>query len=155
MGLAGTPANPRLNTPTDTGQYMIGIHRFVTLVRRTQRRGPASVLLVTALASIGLAHAAPDGAAPDKRPQVDTGTCSRPVYPEQDARLGNAGTVTMQFLIGADGRVLESNIQKSSGYPSLDEAARSGLAKCRFKPPIIEGKPVRAWTAVQYVWTPE
>ncbi len=134
---------------------MTGIHRFVSLVRHTPRRSLSSVLLVAAVASTGLAHAAPDGAAPTPRPLVDTSTCSRPVYPEEDARLKNAGTVTMQFLIGADGWVVESKIQKSSGYASLDEAARSGLAKCRFRPATLEGKPVRAWVGVQYVWTPE
>ncbi|BDT59711.1 hypothetical protein MasN3_32050 [Massilia varians] len=133
---------------------MTGINRFVTLARHAQRRGPASVLLVATAALIGLAHAAPD-AAPDPRPLVDTSTCSRPVYPEEDARLKNAGTVTMQFLIGADGWVVESKIQKSSGYPGLDEAARSALAKCRFRPATREGKPMRAWVGVQYVWTPE
>ncbi len=134
---------------------MTGITRLVTMVRRMQRRSLSTVLLVAAAASTGLAHAAPDGAAPAPRPVVDTSTCSRPVYPEEDARLKNAGTVTMQFLIGADGWVVESKIQKSSGYASLDEAARSGLAKCRFKPATHEGKPVRAWVGVQYVWTPE
>ena len=134
---------------------MTGITRFVTLLRRTQHRSFSCVLLVAAAASAGLAHAAPDGAAPAPRPRVDTSTCSRPVYPEEDARLKNAGTVTMQFLIGADGWVVESKIQKSSGYSSLDEAARAGLAKCRFRPATLEGKPVRAWVGVQYVWTPE
>jgi TonB family protein len=134
---------------------MTGINRFVSLVRHTQRRSFSSVLLVAAAASIGLAHAAPDGATPAPRPLADTSTCSRPVYPEEDARLKNAGTVTMQFLIGADGWVVESKVQTSSGYASLDEAARAGLAKCRFRPATLEGKPVRAWVGVQYVWTPE
>lgn len=124
---------------------MSGITRFT---------GPVFALLVAAVCA-SRAHAAPDQAALDSRPAVDTSSCSRPVYPEEDARQKNAGTVTMYFLIGPDGKVLESTIQKSSGFPSLDEAARSGLAKCRFRPPMAEGKPVRAWTAVQYVWTPE
>ena len=90
------------------------------------------------------------------RSSIDTSTCSRPVYPEEDARPKNTGTVTMNFLIGPDGRVLESKLVKSSGHRSLDEAARSALVKCRFKPPLTpEGQPVQAWTAVQYVWTPE
>ncbi|MFN3788952.1 energy transducer TonB [Massilia sp.] len=134
---------------------MTGIKHFLTLGRRAQRLGPASVLLVAAIASASLAHAAPGQATPQPRPLVDTNTCSRPVYPEEDARLKNAGTVTMQFLIGPDGWVVESKILKSSGYPGLDEAARTALVKCRFRPATLEGKPVRAWTAVQYVWTPE
>ena len=94
-------------------------------------------------------------AAPQTRPVMDTTSCGRPVYPEEDARQKNAGTVTMQFLLGPDGRVIDTKIQKSSGFRSLDEAARSALAKCRFRPPMVDGKPVQAWTGIQYVWTPE
>lgn len=133
---------------------MTGMDRFFTLIRRAQPRAPVLALLLAA-ASASPAVAAPGGTSPDPRPLVDTSTCSRPVYPEEDARLKNAGTVTMQFLIGPDGWVVESKIRKSSGYPSLDEAARAALVKCRFRPATLEGKPVRAWTAVQYVWTPE
>lgn len=133
---------------------MTCMNRFVTLLRRAQPRASIFAMLLAAV-SATLAHAAPDGATPAPRPLVDTSTCSRPVYPEEDARLKNAGTVTMQFLIGADGWVVESKLQKSSGYPSLDEAARTALAKCRFRPATRDGQPVRAWTGVQYVWTPE
>jgi len=37
----------------------------------------------------------------------------------------------------------------------LDDAAQSALVKCRFKPATTKGKPVEAWTKVQYVWTLE
>lgn len=133
---------------------MTRMNRFVTQIRRAQPRASVFAMLLAA-ASASLAHAAPDGTAPAPRPLVDTSTCSRPVYPEEDARLQNTGTVTMHFLIGPDGWVVDSTIQRSSGYPSLDEAARTALLKCRFRPATLEGKPVRAWTAVQYVWTPE
>jgi protein TonB len=118
-------------------------------------RSAACAAFFVAAAFSGFVHAAPAGTAQDARPGVDTSTCSRPVYPEEDARLKNTGTVTIQFLIDADGRVLESKLQKSSGHSGLDEAARSALSKCRFKPAMFEGRPARAWTAVQYVWTPE
>lgn len=133
---------------------MTCMNRFVILFQRAWPHAPVFAMLLAG-ASTGLAHAAPDQAAPKPRSAFDTSTCSRPVYPEEDARLKNAGTVTMQFLIGPDGWVVESRIQKSSGYPSLDEAARTALVKCRFRPATLEGKPVRAWTGVQYVWTPE
>lgn len=134
---------------------MTGITHFVTLIQRARRGAPAVALLLVAAASGSLAHAGSGQAARDPRPALDPSSCSRPVYPEQDAREKNAGTVVLYFLIGPEGDVLESKIQRSSGHPSLDEAARSALAKCRFRPPMVDGKPVRAWTGVQYVWTPE
>lgn len=110
-------------------------------------------LFAWGLAAFGTA---PAQAAASAGPGPDTRSCSRPAYPEEDARQRNAGTVTMNFLIGIDGKVVESKVVKSSGYRSLDEAARSALAKCRFKPPVTQdGQLVQAWTAVQYVWTPE
>ncbi|MCC2974201.1 energy transducer TonB [Massilia sp. IC2-476] len=80
-------------------------------------------------------------------------SCARPVYPEEEFKQNHEGTVTLRFLIGADGRVKDSRMVKSSGYPALDEAARAGLVKCRFHPPMADGKPVDAWTHIQYVWT--
>lgn len=84
---------------------------------------------------------------------VDTTTCSRPVYPALAAANKIEGTSTFQFQIGPDGKVLQSRLAQSSGDASLDEAARSGLSKCTFKPALYQGKPVTAWTAVQYVWS--
>jgi protein TonB len=58
----------------------------------------------------------------------------------------------MSFLIGADGRVLNASVTKSSGFRDLDKAAIAALSKCVFKPGTLDGKPVESSTAVQYVW---
>lgn len=77
---------------------------------------------------------------------------SKPVYPALAAANKVEGTTTLGFLVGPDGKVIESRLYASSGDASLDEAARNALSTCTFKPALREGKPVRAWTAVQYVW---
>ncbi|WP_208278072.1 energy transducer TonB [Massilia oculi] len=77
---------------------------------------------------------------------------SSPVYPEQAKANKVEGITTVGFLVGPDGKVVTSRLIKSSGDASLDEAARSALSACTFKPAMREGKPVPAWTAVQYVW---
>ncbi len=81
-------------------------------------------------------------------------TCARPAYPKQDLEHKRGGTVTLRFLLGADGVVKQSLVHTSSGYPSLDEAARLAMVKCRFNPPMVDGKPIEGWTAIQYVWEP-
>ncbi|MFC5460854.1 energy transducer TonB [Massilia niabensis] len=86
---------------------------------------------------------------------LKTSTCARPEYPKDARRRGSQGTTTIRFLIDTDGSVAQSDIVKSSGDASLDEAARSALAKCRFKTAKKDGKPRRAWVPVQYVWTME
>ena len=37
-------------------------------------------------------------------------------------------TVSLRFLVGADGKVVQAEVEKSSGYKRLDEAARAGLS---------------------------
>jgi D-alanyl-D-alanine endopeptidase (penicillin-binding protein 7) len=80
-------------------------------------------------------------------------SCTKPQYPRESLRHEHIGTVTLNFKISADGKVEDSNIMKSSGYPLLDEAAREGISKCGFKPATQGGKPVPAWMHMQYVWT--
>lgn len=85
---------------------------------------------------------------------IRTETCTRPAYPKQDLEQKHGGTVTLRFLLGADGVVKQSLVHTSSGHPSLDEAARLAMVKCRFNPPMVDGKPVEGWTAIMFVWEP-
>jgi TonB family protein len=82
-------------------------------------------------------------------------TCSRPAYPEQEAKQNHQGMVTLRFLVGSDGKVKESQVMKSSGYPVLDDAALVAISKCSFNPPVANGKSVDAWIPVQYDWKPQ
>lgn len=86
------------------------------------------------------------------RTMLDFSSCSKPVYPPQALANKLEGESTIGFLVGPDGTVLDSKIYKSSGDASLDEAARSAISKCSFKPPVYQGKPVQAWLPVTYVW---
>ena len=100
---------------------------------------------------------APAPVAPAKAPVrtsagVSSTPCDKPDYPTASKRMEEEGTVSLRFLVGADGKVIQSEVAKSSGYKRLDEAARAGLAKCQFKPATVDGKPEQAWTTIQYVW---
>ncbi|SFC47341.1 energy transducer TonB [Massilia yuzhufengensis] len=121
---------------------------------------PSSPFWKPFIAALGLAamgasaclHAAPATPAADARQGVDTSTCARPERPADEMGQKHNGTSTWQFLVGADGKVIDAKLQKSSGYRPLDEAARAALVKCRFKPAMLDGQAAQAWTAVQYVW---
>jgi bla regulator protein BlaR1 len=89
------------------------------------------------------------------RALADFTSCKKPVWPLADLRAEHQGPVTLRFLINADGTVADSEIKKSSGYPSLDEAARTGIARCHFKPATRDGQPVQDWMQMMYVWTLE
>jgi protein TonB len=83
---------------------------------------------------------------------VNMAQCDKPDYPSASRRMEEEGTVGLRFLVGVDGKVVQSEVAKSSGYKRLDEAARAGLSKCRFKPATVDGQPEQAWTTIQYVW---
>ncbi|MRV71369.1 TonB family protein [Duganella sp. FT92W] len=87
-------------------------------------------------------------------PRGDLEKC-KPEWPKSSLRNEETGTVTVAFLVGVDGRVLEAKVEKSSGFRDLDKAAQVGLSKCQFKPATADGHPVQEWTKVQYVWTLE
>ncbi len=78
--------------------------------------------------------------------------CETPVYPSASKRFQESGTVQLRFHIGVDGKVLESEVEKSSGYKRLDEAARLALSKCQFKPATVDGKPEASWSSLRYIW---
>jgi protein TonB len=83
---------------------------------------------------------------------VDSRACQKPEYPRSALLAEETGVVTLAFLIGVDGRVIDSRIENSSGYKELDKAARAGLSLCKFKPGSVDGKPEQSWMKMQYVW---
>jgi protein TonB len=87
--------------------------------------------------------------------KVDGKRCRAPEYPAVSSRLGEQGSVVLQLLVGPDGRVKDSKLVTSSGYPRLDEAARKGLSLCRFDPAMDEGQPTSAWGTIKYTFRPE
>ncbi len=98
--------------------------------------------------------AAKSSAAMDKL-TANLKTCAKPAWPAESLRNGEEGAVTLSYLIGMDGRVLESKVEQSSGHPLLDLAAQDGLAKCLFASPETIGRYAPTWTKMMYVWTLE
>ena len=128
---------------------------FNTL-RSTQRRQPVRASLYVVGAALACAAAAPvaTAAAEDtSKAKLDFASCAKPQYPQEDLKAGHQGAVTLGFLVDETGHVKESKVAESSGFTTLDEAARTALAMCPFHPALENGKPVPHWTQVQYVWT--
>ncbi|WP_312513195.1 energy transducer TonB [Massilia sp.] len=130
--------------------------RFITLaLSRAAARGWTAALSICAITVSGCAqtpHSASTVAPPVLRTALIPASCSKPVYPPQALARKIEGTSIIQFLLSAQGKVLESRVQKSSGDASLDEAVRSAMSACRFTPPMHQGEPVQAWTSLEYVW---
>lgn len=114
---------------------------------------PAILASLAACASPAVAVEVAGDGADQSKPTAIFSSCDKPVWPvaAHDSKL--AGTVDLSFLIDTNGSVLESNVRNSSGHGELDEAARVGIAKCKFNPAVQNGTATREWAHVRYVWT--
>ncbi len=69
-----------------------------------------------------------------------------PTYPDIAREAGVDGTVLVQALVGKDGTVKDTRVQKS--IPMLDNAALDAVKRWVFKPALSNNKPVAVWVAV-------
>ena len=102
-----------------------------------------AALLLSGFASTTLAAEVPAS--------LDVKNC-KAEYPKSSLMNEEQGDVTMSFLVSPDGHVLDSKVEKSSGFKNLDKAAIKGLSACKFKPGTKDGAPAQTWTKVDYVW---
>ncbi|MDP6408183.1 MAG: TonB family protein [Planctomycetota bacterium] len=74
----------------------------------------------------------PEPAPSPPAPQPEVVDRPSPRYPSRALRLGQEGTVTLRAVVGRDGRVVEVAMRESSGFETLDSAARRAFARWRF-----------------------
>ena len=89
------------------------------------------------------------------RTEPSVGKCpdSDSIYPSSARRLEQEGTTLLRVLVDTEGRVTQVEMDKSSGVPALDEAARNAVTRCRGgKPGTAEGKPEQTWMQVKYTF---
>lgn len=72
----------------------------------------------------------------------------QPEYPAASKRMAEEGTVILHVLVNEKGRAESVDIQKSSGSPRLDEAARQAARRALFKPYTEDGKAIRVYANV-------
>ena len=135
---------------------------LMTRIKRLIRPDTQALNWKAAIPVLGLAaacmsvyaNAAPEPGKSEKvHAVVDFRSCAKPVWPAESLKNENQGAVTLTFLVGVDGKAKDSAIVTSSGFAPLDEAARTGIAKCSFKPATVAGQPVEDWMKMKYVWT--
>jgi protein TonB len=64
-----------------------------------------------------------------------------PVYPVAAQAARMEGVVKVRVLVGIDGKVIQASLERSSGWPLLDEAAMQVLPTWRFEPARRGGVP--------------
>ncbi len=65
--------------------------------------------------------------------------------PAISTRLGEQGRVLVRVQVGTDGKALQVQLLKSSGFVRLDENALATVARWRFKPGTLGGVPEAMW----------
>ncbi len=71
-----------------------------------------------------------------------------PAYPGRARRLGEEGVTVVRVHVGATGLPLDLQLQGSSTWAELDEAALQALKDWRFVPALHHGSAVEAWIDV-------
>lgn len=69
-----------------------------------------------------------------------------PAYPPLAKSARIEGTVVFQAIIGVDGQI--RNLQLQEGHPLLVAAARSAILQWRYRPTLLNGKPVEVVTTI-------
>jgi len=90
--------------------------------------------------------------AADVAPVMDSKSCDPPKYPKAALMNEEQGTVVVGFLVGADGKITDSRVEKSSGSKTLDKATIAAFIQCKCKPGTKDGKPDALWMKLEFVW---
>jgi len=87
------------------------------------------------------------------QPRIDLAHSSQPEYPPQSRRLGEQGSLVLQVMVDASGRVTDSKLVQSSRSQRLDQAALEGVkANYHFFPGTVDGKPKPMWFTFKFTW---
>ena len=68
-------------------------------------------------------------------------------YPPELRDAGVGGTVSVWTMVSPSGRVVDVQLQESSGYVLMDQAALRVARQFRFEPATEDGCPVTVWVA--------
>lgn len=71
-----------------------------------------------------------------------------PAYPPLSKRLGEQGRVVVRVHISTDGVATRAEVQRSSGFPRLDETAVQTVLRWRYVPGKRAGVPEAMWYSV-------
>ena len=94
--------------------------------------------------------------APPSPPMSDMGAsedtsyrrANPPRYPPQAIRRRMEGEVMLRVLVSVDGSPLKVEIEKSSRFRELDQAAMQAVKKWKFNPEVRNGRSVEGWVLV-------
>ncbi len=99
---------------------------------------------------VAAAPAAPPAPPKVELPSSDASYLNNPPppYPALSKRLGEQGRVVVRVHISADGIATRAEVQRSSGFPRLDDTAVQTVLRWRYVPGTRAGVPEAMWYSV-------
>jgi protein TonB len=76
----------------------------------------------------------------------------KPDYPDVSKRRNESGTAIIRFVVGLGGQIEAAQLQKSSGYSRLDDAALAAIHAGVCQPYRENGEVVRAAYSQSFVF---
>ncbi|WP_412478318.1 TonB family protein [Azonexus sp. IMCC34839] len=115
---------------------------------------PATPPVVAAAPAAVTAPAAPGPAAPVSAARFDAAYLHNPEpkYPPLSRRLGEEGKVLLKVRVTSEGLAAAVDLEKSSNFERLDEAAKQTVARWRFVPAKRGDQPIEASVIVPIVF---
>ena len=117
---------------------------------------PEAPQLPTPPAPVAIVEAPPAPPAPAPPPKMIPASAIQyfvppePDYPRLSRRNGESGTVIVRAFADEAGVPHQVQVERSSGFARLDEAAMAAVRKTRFKPYTEYGKPVAGWVRMPF-----
>lgn len=88
-------------------------------------------------------------------PLLNTNNCSLPKYTTETLKSEQTGTVELKYLVDSNGQIVDSKIEKSSGFRELDRKSLNSIKKCSFDMPSkrnVDQLNATTWMRVNVVW---
>jgi TonB family protein len=139
-----TPAPAKKAAPKPASSAAKSANQLTTPAALVSKSGPADASTPDLI----------DGRFVRLKPELAEGLLAdrvEPEYPDAARRAHIQGSVTMETLIGANGRVQQ--VTAVSGNPQLAEAAVTAVRQWRYKPFTVDGHkvPIRTQVTVQFM----
>ena len=101
-----------------------------------------ALALLPAFATALAAAQDPQAAEPEAFVPITPISRPNPLYPSRAMQYDNEGWVMLSFVVSETGVVEDGMIEDSSGVEAFESAALDAIAKWRYTPATINGKPV-------------
>jgi protein TonB len=136
VSLVETPATPQ-ETPRDYSPPIQDVTYMLTppqdVVIETETITPPPVV------NAAISEPGPTVVAPPVVESVEYVRAPLPAYPIESSRRRERGVVLLRVLVDSQGRPAQIQLERSSGYSRLDDAARAAVQKALFRPYEVDG----------------